>query len=143
MVNDNSHKFKQNNIDVYKRQTLKWMLSLQDPSSRLTRWALRLSEFDYKVIHKPGKKHINAHSRCVNMIVIPFILRQDEAYNQQREPFCLDHTKNPSDKYQFDNERLLYNIKLSRNPRLVVAKALIKQVLSISMIVVFGHQGII
>lgn len=39
---------------------LQWMLSLVDPSSRLTRWALRLSEFKYTVEHKPGKKHTNA-----------------------------------------------------------------------------------
>lgn len=39
---------------------LRWMLSLRDPSSRLTRWALQLAEFDYVVEHKPGKRHTNA-----------------------------------------------------------------------------------
>lgn len=39
---------------------LRWMLSLRDPSSRLTRWALRLAEFEYHVEHKPGRKHTNA-----------------------------------------------------------------------------------
>lgn len=49
---------------------LRWMLSLRDPSSRLTRWALRLSEFEYKVEHKPGKDHRNADlSRAVAQVV--------------------------------------------------------------------------
>lgn len=39
---------------------LKWLLSLKDPNSRLVRWTLKLSEFDYEIIHKPGKLHSNA-----------------------------------------------------------------------------------
>ena len=39
-------------------RALKWMLKLREPSAKLTRWALRLSEFQYKVIHRPGKQHI-------------------------------------------------------------------------------------
>ena len=29
-------------------------------SSRLTRWTLRLQEYDFDVIHKPGKDHVDA-----------------------------------------------------------------------------------
>lgn len=39
---------------------LKWLLTMKDPSSRLTRWALSLAEYDFEVIHRPGKRHGNA-----------------------------------------------------------------------------------
>jgi hypothetical protein len=39
---------------------LKWLFGLRDPSSRLMRWTLKLSEYDYEVVHKPGVLHKNA-----------------------------------------------------------------------------------
>lgn len=39
---------------------LKWLLSMKDPGSRLTRWALTLSEYDFEVIHRKGRLHGNA-----------------------------------------------------------------------------------
>ena len=36
---------------------LKWLLTLEDPTGRLMRWRLRLMEFDYEIIYRPGLKH--------------------------------------------------------------------------------------
>lgn len=36
---------------------LRWMLTVTDPNSRLMRWRLRLSEFDYEIIYRPGRVH--------------------------------------------------------------------------------------
>jgi hypothetical protein len=40
---------------------LKWLNTVQNHQcARLTRWVLKLSEYEFDIIHKPGKQHINA-----------------------------------------------------------------------------------
>ncbi|CAN8069586.1 unnamed protein product [Agarophyton chilense] len=39
---------------------LRWLLSITDPSGRLTRWRLRLSEFDFEVKYKKGLVNFEA-----------------------------------------------------------------------------------
>lgn len=72
---------------------LRWLLSLRDPSSRLTRWSLRLAEFDYDVEHKPGKKHSNADalSRQVALVGTDQCVWSREKLRQAQEsdPWCL------------------------------------------------------
>lgn len=122
---------------------LKWMLSLKDPSSRLTRWALRLSEFDYEVIHKPGKRHSNADalSRYINTVAIPFISKQDLIREQQYDTFCTKKRKEPD--YKIDEQGLLYNIEISSTPRLVIPQSLVRQIIEHHHDTIFsGHQGV-
>ncbi len=49
-------------------QALKWLFSLKEPKNRIARWIEALSEFDFEVEYRAGKKHGNADgmSRCVN-----------------------------------------------------------------------------
>lgn len=39
---------------------LQWVMNLKEPNSRLTRWRLKLSEYDFTVIYKQGKFNTNA-----------------------------------------------------------------------------------
>lgn len=39
---------------------LQWIFSLKEPNSKLTRWRLRLEEFDYEIHYKKGKCNANA-----------------------------------------------------------------------------------
>lgn len=73
---------------------LKWMLHLKDPSAKLTRWALRLSEFDYEVVHRPGVKHQNADglSRAVAQV-------QDQANEAHKT------TRGPTEKDRWRREQ--------------------------------------
>jgi len=44
---------------------LKWMQKMRGTNSRLERWSLKLQEYDYTVVHRPGKEHsdVDALSR--------------------------------------------------------------------------------
>lgn len=39
---------------------LQWLMNLKEPNSRLTRWRLKLAEFNYTIIYKKGKSNTNA-----------------------------------------------------------------------------------
>lgn len=39
---------------------LQWLFSVKEPNSKLIRWRLKLSEFDYEIIYKSGKQNTNA-----------------------------------------------------------------------------------
>lgn len=39
---------------------LTWLMSLKDPNSKLTRWRLKLAEYNYNIIYKKGRQNLNA-----------------------------------------------------------------------------------
>ena len=90
---------------------LKWMLSLRDPSSRLTRWALRLQEFDYEVEHKAGKKHSNADA--LSRVLRPLTLKRTTLTegqireSQRKDRWCL-HLSKSADTSARDARGVLY-----------------------------------
>jgi hypothetical protein len=54
-------------VKVYAdHRALKWLLNSADPSSGLTHWAMKLSEYDFILEHGPNSKmrHADAFSRC-------------------------------------------------------------------------------
>lgn len=72
---------------------IKWLLSLTDNTSRLTRWALKLAQYNYTVVHKPGKLHLNvdALSRIVlktAVNLVPVIDLDTIRAEQQKDKEC-------------------------------------------------------
>lgn len=50
--------------------SLKWLYSIKDPIGRIARWAVRLQQYDFEVIHRPGKENVvaDALSRAVPVL---------------------------------------------------------------------------
>ncbi|KRX32290.1 Retrovirus-related Pol polyprotein from transposon, partial [Trichinella sp. T6] len=40
--------------------SLKWLRNFRKPEGQVARWLEKLAEFDFEVVHRPGKKHQNA-----------------------------------------------------------------------------------
>ena len=40
--------------------SLTWLQNFRDPQGQLARWLERLQEFNFKVVHRQGRKHTNA-----------------------------------------------------------------------------------
>jgi hypothetical protein len=77
---------------VIDHAALRWLHTMKDqvsggPASRLTRWALKLSEYNFEVEHKPGANHCDADaiSRLVAAIV-----NSPHTVNQQSDMGTLD-----------------------------------------------------
>lgn len=50
-----------NKFTIYTdHRPLAWLNSIKEPNSKLTRWKLRLEEFDYNIVYKNGKQNSNA-----------------------------------------------------------------------------------
>ena len=51
-----NHKF----TFVTDHSSLRWLMNVKDASGRLARWALLLQQYDFNIVHRPGRNHGNA-----------------------------------------------------------------------------------
>lgn len=63
---------------------LQWVMNLKEPNSRLTRWRLKLSEYNFTVIYKQGKSNTNADA-----------LSRIEICNEETSSVTANPTDNP------------------------------------------------
>ena len=133
------------NITVYTdHRALKWLLNLQDPSSRLTRWAVKLSEYDYTVEHRPGTQmlHADALSRSVNAVEKDLVLSREVIRDEQeRDELCLQYKG--YENFWTDEDGILYRQCRREQPRVVIPVSLIQTVLMCYHELPFtAHQGV-
>lgn len=77
---------------------LKWLNNLKDPNGRLARWCVKLQQYDFDVVHRPGKDHVlpDALSRAVPVIgEIEVESVKDKWYNDMLSRVSLKPQKYP------------------------------------------------
>ena len=75
---------------VTDHKPLTWVFNVKDPSSRLLRWRLKLEEYDYQVIYKPGVRNTNADALSrITMTRISHVAKDNsEISKEERRKFC-------------------------------------------------------
>ena len=82
---------------VTDHKPLTWVFSVKDPSSRLLRWRLKLEEFDYQIVYKPGVTNANADalSRII-MTRISHVVRDNlEISKEERKKILQEFHEQP------------------------------------------------
>lgn len=98
---------------VTDHRALCWLLKLKDPSAKLTQWALRLSEFVYTVLHRPGKHHCvpDALSHPIGTLAMERqVTRPEVKAEQELDQFCrkVKEDLDSRREYIIDKDGLLY-----------------------------------
>lgn len=79
--------------------SLLWLSKLQNPSGRLARWAVRLQQYSFTIIHRKGKEHVvpDALSRSVPVIdMIELDTCKDKWYVKLRKSVSENPDKFPA-----------------------------------------------
>ena len=142
---------------------LKWLITVKNHHcARLTRWVLKLSEYDFEIEHKAGKKHVNADClsrhiasvatgaasrRCQSAESGETLTRETVYTGQQQDPYCkeiMDEISTDTrSKFFISDDGLLYAGPNLENGKLVVPHNLIQPIIEMHHDKVFaGHQGV-
>jgi hypothetical protein len=113
-------------------RALKWLLNLQDSISRLNRWAVKLSEYDYVVENRPGTRmrHADDLSRNINWRGKDINLSRDVLKEEQeKDNQCLEYKH--YENFWVDEDGILCNQEVKGQHRIVIPETLVHTVLII------------
>lgn len=127
---------------VTDHRPLKWLMSLKDPGSRLTRWTIKLSEYDFEVLHRPGKANGNADALS-RVQIIKVEATPEEILKKQEEEEDIKEIRKTLDLYEKDEEGFIYYVDKKQRRRLIVPKDNREAVIRAHHDTPFGgHQGV-
>ena len=110
----------------------------------MTRWAVKLSEYDCSVEHRPGTRmrHADALSRNVNLVETELTLSKDIIKEEQeKDELCGKYRQ--YENYWIDKEGVLYHQEGKESPCIVIPTTLIHRVLTCYHELPFtAHQGV-
>jgi len=94
-------------------RALIWLFNLKNPGSRLTRWRLKLEEYQYTIQYKPGSSNTNADALSRIHRVVTRSSKTTEIIDSPKFP---EHSDNPeTTKEQSENSDTLESIR-TQNP---------------------------
>jgi len=107
---------------------LSYLRKFSDHNSRLMRWSLEFSEFDFAVEHRPGSKidHVDALSRHVGAVMHEDNLDKESIIcEQQKDEFCTKHesgTYFSKRKFFLDEDGVMYRRQPGDKHQIVVPR---------------------
>lgn len=104
---------------VTDHSALQWLHKMKDPHGRLARWAMKLQQFSFDIIHKPGKSHTvpDALSRAtaeLNLLEISE-KHKDNWYKTKVETLQLGQNNNNTD-WTVNNGLLYKKVYMTQYP---------------------------
>jgi transposase InsO family protein len=145
-------------IAITDHASLQWLKNLKDPTSKLSRWALTLSAYDYVIQHRPGRLHANADamSRIPQLAASAQYLPvwdRDRIKSEQMSDAVLKpiitsllDDSQEGDGFSLDDDGLLYKMRSSTHGSdplvLVVPNSMRNKVMTTyHSLPMAGHQG--
>jgi hypothetical protein len=125
---------------------LKWLITVKNHQcARLTRWALKLSEYDFEIIYELGKKHINADVLSRHIAAVQSVmettpttddldLTRDMIGREQRtDTYCQQEKENvisgSEQNFCVDENGILFHGNNCQNGQIVVPKTVVQTVI--------------
>lgn len=95
---------------------LKWLHKMKDPHGRLARWAMKLQQFSFDIIHRPGKSHTvpDALSRAATEAEINMLEITDKHKNDWYKTKIQNINSNNNDSWMVKNGLLYKKIQMKQ-----------------------------
>jgi hypothetical protein len=137
---------------------LKWLITVKNHQcARLTRWILKLSEYEFEIEHKAGKKHVNADCLSRHIAtVVPHLdrkppdgdaLTREVVFAAQQEDVRCRKLRNAilagtEVEYLITEDGILYKGRDVEHAKLIVPETLTQTIIELQHDKVYaGHQG--